>query len=73
MIEVCVFATLREGREKKTYVDETSCTTIADLLQHLAIAEHDVAICLLNGFHSTLDAQTKDGDVVSLFPPVGGG
>ncbi len=73
MIEVRVFATLREGREKIQHLDATKHATVKALLLSLSIAEDEVAICLVNGFHSSLDTAVKGGDVISLFPAVGGG
>ena len=67
MIEVRFFATLREGRGKITQVPAEEASTAADLLRR------EVAILLINGFHSKPEDAVKDGDVISLFPPVGGG
>ena len=39
----------------------------------LSIPSEEVSILLINGFHSKPEDPVKDGDVVSLFPPVGGG
>ena len=73
MIEVKVFATLREGREKINQLSPEGISTAADVLRHFAIPEAEVAILLINGFHSKSGDPVKDGDVVALFPPVGGG
>ena len=76
MIEVRFFATLREGRGKITQVPAEEASTAADLLDLLRrfdIAAEEVAILLINGFHSKPEDPVKDGDVISLFPPVGGG
>ena len=35
--------------------------------------EEEVAILLVNGFHQKPDCPVKEGDIVALFPPVGGG
>ena len=48
-------------------------TTIADILKVLNIDENEVAIMLLNGKDGPSDRQVNDGDVISLFPPIGGG
>lgn len=73
MIEVRFFATLREGRGKiaQLSAEEVSCG--GDILQRFAIPQEEVAIMLINGFHSKPEDSVKDGDVVALFPPVGGG
>ena len=71
MIEVRLFATLRENRGKILYLEPFN--TIEDLINHLNIPAEEVAICLVNGFHSNLDKKIKDKDIIAIFPPVGGG
>ena len=44
-----------------------------DVIDALEIPAEEVAICLINGFHSKLDDTVKDEDVLAIFPPVGGG
>lgn len=73
MIEVRFFATLREGRGKITQVPAGEASSAADLLRRFAIPADQVAILLINGFHSKPEDPVKDGDIISLFPPVGGG
>lgn len=71
-IEIRLFATLRMGRFKKesrTYQE----TTPREILDELNIPEEDVAILLINGKDGLMDTNLKDGDVLSVFPPVGGG
>ena len=43
------------------------------IISHLNIPAEEVAILLINGFHKKPFDPVKDGDVVALFPPVGGG
>ena len=73
MIDVRIFATLRDGREKayKFPAEDYHCP--ADVMRALDIPVGEVAILLINGFHSKPDDPIKDGDVVSLFPPCAGG
>ena len=73
MIEVRLFATLRLGREKIIYLDSSQFSTAEEVLNHLAIDPEEVAICLINGKHSHLSTPIKDGDIIAIFPPVGGG
>ena len=73
MIEVRLFATLRQGREKIYFFPSEEYKTAGELLKKLDIPEKEVAILLINGFHSKPDAAVKDGDIVSFFPPVAGG
>ena len=73
MIEVRVFATLRQGRDKVTMLPPEGITTAADILSRLNIPAEEVSILLINGFHQKPESPVKDGDIVALFPPVGGG
>ena len=73
MIEVRVFATLREGRDKISMLQPEGIATAGDVLRLLGIPEQEVSILLINGFHSKSDDSVKDGDILALFPPVGGG
>lgn len=73
MIEVRLFATFREGRKKEYHMDSEKLSTADDVLTALDIPEDEVAILLINGKHSEPKDKIKDGDVVALFPPVGGG
>ncbi|MCL2568430.1 MAG: MoaD/ThiS family protein [Oscillospiraceae bacterium] len=72
-MEVRLFATLREKREKVVDVPWTPGLDGYALLGTLGIAPEDVAIFLINGVHHRLDAPLNAEDVVALFPPVGGG
>ena len=73
MIEVRVFATLRQGRDKVTMLPSEGITNAADILRLLHIPSEEVSILLINGFHQKPESPVKDGDIVALFPPVGGG
>ena len=73
MIEVRLFATLREGRGKVRMMDAESIAVAGDIIRQLEIPAEEVAILLINGFHQKPETPVKDGDIVALFPPVGGG
>lgn len=73
MIEVRLFATLRQGREKKYQLSPEGFSNAGELIAHFDIPPEEVSILLINGFHSKPEHPVKDGDIVSLFPPVGGG
>ena len=72
-LEVRLFATFRDGREKKYFLDLNEDTIPRDVVNMLKIDEEEVAILLINGRDGKLDTILKDNDVLSLFPPVGGG
>ena len=73
MIEVRFFATLRQGRRKIAEIAAEEVSTALDIFRRFDIPAEEVSILLINGFHSKPENPVKDGDVVSLFPPVGGG
>ena len=73
MIEVRLFATLRQGRQKVYQVESSSVNTVQDIMDVLDVPRSEVNIMLINGFHQKPETPVKDGDLVSLFPAVGGG
>ena len=73
-LEVRLFAYLRDGRGKKVFLDiMPGETTVQDVLNILNIDAKEASIVLINGQDSRLSACFKEGDYLSLFPPVGGG
>ncbi|WP_434302963.1 MoaD/ThiS family protein [Clostridium botulinum] len=73
-IEVRLFAYFREGRDKKYFMEiNEENITPRYILEKLNIKVEEVAILLINGRDGNVDTLLKDGDVLSLFPPVGGG
>lgn len=73
-IEVRLFAYFREGRDKKYFMEiNEENITPRYILEKLNIKVEEVAILLINGRDGKADTLLRDGDVLSLFPPVGGG
>lgn len=72
-IKVRLFATLREGREKEMMLELQKGKTPQDIIDILQIPKEDVAILLINGRDGQLETELVETDVVSIFPPVGGG
>lgn len=72
-VEVRLFAYFREGREKKKILTLAEDTEISKVLEILDIRAEEVSILLLNGRDGSADRKLGDGDVIALFPPVGGG
>jgi molybdopterin synthase sulfur carrier subunit len=77
-IEIKLFATLRdylpEGSSRfscKMKID--GHTRIEDVMSVLKIPEEMPKIILVNGIHGKKEQILKDGDVLSVFPPVAGG
>ena len=73
MIEVRLFAGLRQGRQTVYQMEHDSVSTVQDVMNVLNIPRSEVNIILINGFHQKPETAIKDEDIVSLFPAVGGG
>ncbi len=72
-VTVRLFATLRNGRGKELKLDFEERATVRDIIEKLDIPKEEVAILLINGRTGTMDRALTSTDIVSLFPPVGGG
>lgn len=72
-IEVKLFATFRAGRFNRKMMQFPDGARLRDLVQVVEIPEEEVSLPLVNGIYSDLGVSLKDGDLVSLFPAVGGG
>lgn len=72
-VEVRLFASFRENRKKKYFFEFDQESNILDVLNKLGIDREDASLLLLNGIDGDLYRKLQDGDVLSLFPPVGGG
>ena len=77
-IEVKLFATLRDylpegsGRFScKMEIEDSS--RVEDILSKLNIPEEMPKIILVNGVHGKKEQVLKEGDILSVFPPVAGG
>ena len=72
-ISVKLFASLRDfgpNIEEKS-VPENS--TVESVVNSLSLPEDIPLLTLVNGVHADLKETLKEGDVLALFPPVGGG
>ena len=77
-VKLKLFATLRDylpkdsdGKSCQIEIDET--TTIEQILTQMNVPGEIPKIILVNGLQGSGDQTLKDGDVLSIFPPVAGG
>ena len=73
LVEVRLFATLRNNREKKVYIEALEYITPLEILAKVGIEKEEVAILLINGRTGLFNKKLIEGDYLSVFPPVGGG
>jgi molybdopterin synthase sulfur carrier subunit len=77
-INVCLFAHLRERMPglkigEAVTLELPDGTTGEQLLQKLRITPEEGKLFLVNGTHREHRELLHDGDVVAIFPPLGGG
>jgi sulfur carrier protein len=80
-ITVKLFATLRENRfsikdydcDDEFENDGREPLRVRGVIEQLGISEKDAAIIMLNGRHVKLGQELSDGDILAIFPPIGGG
>ncbi|MCL2616059.1 MAG: MoaD/ThiS family protein [Defluviitaleaceae bacterium] len=72
-MEVKLFASLREGHGKTAHIDWQNGICGHDIFKALNIQPQAVSIYLVNGKNANPEDSLFQGDIVSLFPPIGGG
>jgi molybdopterin converting factor small subunit len=72
-VNVRLFATLREGRFSQSLISIPLGITIQELLKKISLPESEVALILVNACHASLQTVLQQDDIISLFPPIGGG
>lgn len=72
-VDVSLAVTLRKGRFTRKTVPLADGGTVTDLLRQLSLPDGQVAVAVVNGRHVAKDSALQPGDVVALFPHVGGG
>lgn len=74
-ITVKLFAQYREGRFKVEVRQYLEGTKAIDIIKELGIDKEalPLGVLLVNGRHKEEFVELKEGDILSLFPKVGGG
>ena len=72
-VQVKLFAIFRQGRFEKEQVQIADGSCMKDLFDILQIRSEEVGILLLNGSAVSSEHKLAQGDLVSIFPAIGGG
>ncbi len=72
-IEVRLFASLRKYANDKSRIEIEDGADVSDFMERIGVPPDEVSIILVNGRHAPQDQPLKDGEAVSLFPPIAGG
>lgn len=73
-ITVKLFATLRAFNSEKIFpVEVPEDASIETIIKQIDVPIEEVAIIMVNGIGKKKENTLKEGDVLALFPAVGGG
>ena len=72
-VEVSLFESLKDRRPAGGRVTLPTGARVSDLLAALGIAVADVGILMVNREDGRFDQELRDGDRVTVIPPIGGG
>lgn len=72
-VTVKLFATLRDYGPKYSEIDIKEGSTLQDVINLYKIPDDFPLIRLVNGEFANNEYELKEGDIVSLFPPIAGG
>jgi len=72
-VTVKLFASFRNGRFKIAQQELPEGTDCRSVVLDLGLTEAEIGIIMINGRHGVLQQKLVQGDVLSLFPLVGGG
>ena len=72
-VTIKLFANFRNDRFIKEVQTIAPGSTVGAIVSELALTEEEVGVILINGRHSNLEQPLTEGDILSLFPLVGGG
>ena len=72
-VTVKLFATFRTGRFNAEMREYPPGTAVGHILEELDLPEKELGAIFVNYRHAEKDYELKEGDVVSIFPLVGGG
>ena len=72
-IMISLYATFRDGRFKQQERDYPDGITFGQVVDDVGVNDEEIGMGLINGRHALLDCVLNDGDILSLFPMLGGG
>jgi molybdopterin converting factor small subunit len=77
-IEIALYATLSKylppgAQNRKAIIEVRDGATVRDVMNQLGIPAELPNILLVNGRQSADSAVLKDGEILSIFPPLAGG
>lgn len=72
-VEVKLFAGFQKGRFAVRDWELDSGTTIQRVVDEMGIPNAEIGVMMVNGRHAKFDRELAAGDVLAIFPVIGGG
>jgi molybdopterin converting factor small subunit len=72
-VTVKLFAFFRDGRFKEEGREYPAGTMVGDIVDELGIGRDEVGVVMINSLQRSLESPIAAGDVVAIFPTIGGG
>lgn len=73
LITVKLFASFRAGRIPIETREYPTGTTVLDIVMEQGIPVAELGIIMVNSRHAKTDRELVEGDILALFPMLGGG
>ena len=72
-VTVKLFAYFRDNRFIKEEWEPDQGTKVVDIVNKLKIDPEELGVRMINSRHTTLETELQEGDILAIFPVVGGG
>lgn len=72
-ITVKLFAFFRNGRFKEKIFEYPESAVVADVINKLGINADEVGVTMINSRLCKLNTPLQEGDILAIFPVIGGG
>ncbi|MFV0436568.1 MAG: MoaD/ThiS family protein [Desulfopila sp.] len=72
-VTIKLFAYFRDNRFREENRDVASRTQVIDIVGGLGIDQEEVGVLMINSRQCTMETELQEGDILAIFPVVGGG
>ncbi len=73
IVTVKLFAYFRDNRFIKEEWELKQGTKVIDIVNDLGIDPEEIGVLMINSRHTTLETELQEGNILAIFPVVGGG
>ncbi len=72
-VRVKLFAYFRDNRFLEEGREYTNHTNVGEVVDGLDIDREEVGVLMINSRHCTFETELHEGDILAIFPVIGGG